>query len=366
MKNKENILGNFKKKLLIKILISIILISVVVILIVFICDTLLNGSIGNIANVISPRLYSYWVQNKLEVIIITIMLFVLISTSYIVSKTFKAFEKVISSIDAVFKKNENIIELSEEFKEVENKLNNIKFEIVRNEKIAKEAEQRKNDLVVYLAHDLKTPLTSVIGYLTLLNESKDLPKGQREKYIGISLEKAERLELLINEFFDITRFNLQNIELEKRKINLSLMLDQIIDEFYPLFIKKNIECKRVFDKNIEIYADSDKLARVFDNIIRNAINYSYDDSEITVIIGAKDKEKINIRFRNNGNAIPDQKLKNIFEKFYRLDEARSSNTGGAGLGLAIANEIVKLHNGEITAISNKEYTEFKICIPLQT
>ncbi len=269
-------------------------------------------------------------------------------------------------IDDILSDNNNVVNLPSEFKSIEDKLNRIKYENIKNEQIAKEAEQRKNDLVVYLAHDLKTPLTSIIGYLTLLSETKDLPIDYINKYIDISLKKSERLEDLINEFFEITRFNLQNINLSKEKINLSHMISQLTEEFYPILQSKNISCtvKNDMIESIYIYGDPDKLARVFDNILRNAINYSYENTEININLSILE-DKVYINFKNKGDMIPESKLEKIFEKFYRLDSSRTSSTGGSGLGLAISKEIVELHGGKITATSNEEYTEFVIELPIK-
>ena len=277
--------------------------------------------------------------------------------------TMRQLNLIINSINKVFNKEESLIELPPKLKDAESKLNAIKYENIRNERLAKEAEQRKNDLVVYLAHDLKTPLTSVIGYLKLLNDEQQVSAELRQKYLSVSLEKAERLEDLINEFFEITRFSLQAITLNKTKINLSLMIKQIADEFYPLLSDKNISCRVNTTDDIYIYADGDKIARVFDNLLKNAINYSYTDSEITISADRTYKD-ISIRFRNTGDKIPPHQLNSIFEKFYRLDSARSCKTGGAGLGLAIAKEIVELHGGIISAKNSEEYTEFEVILPV--
>jgi two-component system sensor histidine kinase VanS len=262
----------------------------------------------------------------------------------------------------MFQKDEELIVLPKEFGDIENQLNSIKYESFRNEQIAKESEQRKNDLVVYLAHDLKTPLTSVIGYLTLLYEEPQISQELQKKYLGISIEKAERLEELINEFFEITRFNLQNISLETSRINLSLMLSQLADEFYPLFASKQLSCTVQALDDLYIMGDANKLERVFDNILRNAINYSNENSYICIKV-EQHEEKVQISFQNTGSQIPKEKLQYIFEKFYRLDSARSSRTGGAGLGLAIAKQIVELHHGTITASSDEQFTEFAILLP---
>ncbi len=229
--------------------------------------------------------------------------------------------------------------------------------------LAQAEMQRKNDLITYLAHDLKTPLASVIGYLCLLNEAPDMPETQKQKYTGVALQKAYRLEELINEFFDITRFNLQSLVLNKDKINLSLMLRQMADEFYPMLVPKGRKATvHVVPEDLTLTGDADKLARVFNNILKNAIAYSYEGS--TIDISAVQQEKnVVITFTDHGKPIPPQKLDTIFEKFYRLDSSRSSNTGGAGLGLAIAKEIVTAHGGTITAESNSERTMFTVKLP---
>lgn len=242
----------------------------------------------------------------------------------------------------------------------------IKASIQRQEQLQKEEAGKKNDLITYLAHDLKTPLTSVVGYLSLLEEVPEMPAEQRVRYVHITLDKALRLESLINEFFEITRYNLQQIILEKESVNLSFMLVQMTDEFYPILQTHGNTLRleeQSREKNIVVYADGDKLARVFRNILKNAIAYSYPDTEIK-ITSRVDKERVRLSFSNKGKTIPRQKLDAVFEKFYRLDDARSTNEGGAGLGLAIAREIVTLHGGAIRAESENEITTFTVELPL--
>lgn len=224
---------------------------------------------------------------------------------------------------------------------------------------------RKNELVAYLAHDLKTPLTSVIGYLSLLKEAPDMPVEQRAKYTGIALEKALRLESLINEFFDITRYNLQEIVLEEETFDLGFLLMQMADEFYPVLEQHGKSISIHADEDLPVTADSAKLARVFNNILKNAVSYSYDNTEIE-IYAEKQENTIHVSISNFGKTIPKQKLDMIFEKFYRLDEARSTNTGGAGLGLAIAKEIVVAHGGTISVTSANQVTTFTIELPAQS
>ena len=224
--------------------------------------------------------------------------------------------------------------------------------------------QKKNDLITYLAHDLKTPLTSVIGYLSLLNEAPDLPEELRVKYTKIGLDKAFRLETLINEFFDITRYHLQEIELSREELDLSFLLRQLAEEFYPLLREKNNQIQLDIQDGITILGDPEKLARVFNNILKNAIAYSTPDTVITVKLTAE-TAVVRAAVSNHGKTIPKEKLERIFDKFYRLDEARSINTGGAGLGLAIARKIVMLHKGTISAESTDGVTTFLVELPRQ-
>lgn len=245
---------------------------------------------------------------------------------------------------------------------LEDSLNEIKMTIRRQEQEAIESEKKKNDLVVFLAHDLKTPLTSIVAYLSILETKPDMPEEERKKYTHISLEKAIRLGELINEFFEITKFNLQDIVLEPGNLDLSMMLEQIADELYAVLKEKNLRCDVQIDDTLMIYGDADKLARVFDNLLRNAI--AYCDKGTAIRIQAKERhQEIEIVVANEGEKIPEEELSAIFERFYRVDGSRSSKTGGAGLGLAIAKEIVELHHGTIRAESDEWETRFIVTLP---
>lgn len=250
----------------------------------------------------------------------------------------------------------------QEYAQISAPIMELKASSQRQEQLLREEASRKNDLITYLAHDLKTPLTSVIGYLSLLEEAPDMPQEQKAKYVSITLEKAKRLEHLINEFFDITRYNLQQVILEKERIDLSYLLIQLTDEFYPILQAHGNRLSLHTPEHLEVYGDPDKLARVFNNILKNAIAYSYPETEIK-LWAEETENNCQIFFQNQGKTIPKQKLESIFEKFFRLDDARSTNTGGAGLGLAIAKEIVALHGGEITASSEEEVTTFCVKLP---
>lgn len=284
--------------------------------------------------------------------------------------TYHFFQKPLRYLDEVVKASEQLaqpdnkpIVLSDAIKNVQDELNLVREQALRNAMAAKEAEQRKNDLVVYLAHDLKTPLTSVIGYLTLLRDEPQISPELRAKYTGIAFDKAERLETLINEFFDITRFNLTKLTLEPESVNLTRMLEQITFEFNPILAEKNLCWNQRLAPNIRIVCDPDKLERVFDNLIRNAVNYSYPDTPILITM-EQSGSHVTVCIENHGKTIPPEKLGRIFEQFFRLDSSRSSSTGGSGLGLAIAKEIVELHKGTISAKSANEHIIFTVTLPI--
>ncbi len=282
---------------------------------------------------------------------------------YYWNKPFQYLHEVLSATENIFQHKNDLVELSAPLKDAEAYLNQLKVSVQSNEHMVKEAEQRKSDFIAYLAHDLKTPLTSVIGYLSLLDEAPDMPMEQKSKYVHIALDKAQRLEKLINEFFEITRYNLQQITLEKENIDLYYMLVQMTDEFYPVLSAHENTIKLIANEDLTIYGDSIKLARVFNNILKNAITYSDLGTEIIISAKAIDTT-VQITFCNRGKTIPASKLDSIFDKFFRLDETRATNTGGAGLGLAIAKEIVSLHGGSITAESKNEAITFSVVLPI--
>ena len=310
------------------------------------------------------EVYQRVVRNYMDLYILVAILSVFLIILRIYLKGFtKYFNEINRGIDALIEENSGDVVLSTELAATEKKINHIKHTLAQRKLATELAEQRKNDLVVYLAHDLKTPLTSVIGYLTLLRDESQISEELREKYLSISLEKAERLEDLINEFFEITRFNLSDITLEYSRVNLTRLLEQLTYEFKPMLLEKNLKCELEIASNVMLKCDVNKMQRVFDNLLRNAVNYSFDDGTIH-IVATQNENNFSIKFTNCGNTIPQEKLERIFEQFYRLDTARSSRSGGAGLGLAIAKEIVELHNGTITAKSENEVIEFEVTIPL--
>lgn len=300
-------------------------------------------------------------NNTLAICIISITIIFFILLRIILNWFTKYFDMINQGIDALLSDDAQIY-LPPEMAATERKLNAMKLELKQRTLEAEQANQRKNDLVMYLAHDIRTPLTSVIGYLNLMAEAPDLPVEQRIKYMNITLDKAYRLENMINEFFEITRYNLQQIHISKEKVDLYYMLVQLSDELSPVLSANRNSTTLRMDENLTVYADPDKLARVFNNILKNAAAYSLPDTEIIIFVEEKE-DMVAISFINKGKTIPKEKLSSLFKKFYRLDESRSSNTGGAGLGLAIAREIITLHGGTLTADCENDTIIFMVTLP---
>lgn len=286
---------------------------------------------------------------------------VLVLTYRLVRRAAGYINEVEQAAHQLIDESDALITLSPELSEIAADLNQLKQESLANARAAKEAKSRKSDLIMYLAHDLKTPLASVIGYLQLLRDEPTLPEEARTRYLTTTLRKAERLDALTNEFFEITRFNLSEIPLAPQRMDLSLLLEQLVFEAQPQLAEKNLTAALHTPEQLPLRADPAGLSRVFDNLLRNAILYSWPDTEIGITATADD-ERATIRFTNQGDTIPPEKLARLFEQFFRLDASRATS-GGAGLGLAIARAITRQHGGDITAESANDRVTFTVTLP---
>jgi two-component system sensor histidine kinase VanS len=215
--------------------------------------------------------------------------------------------------------------------------------------------QREADNLSFLAHDLKTPLTSVTGYLSLLKEEKD--KKKQQEYIGIALTKARRLDELLNEFFALTRRQPKAEE----AVNLTVLLYQLTDEFYPMMEERRMTLRTVSAADLKTRGDGVLLMRVFANLLKNAVNYGHEGSEI-VLYAADSSEGCTVRVQSSGDPIAPEQLTTMFDKHVRLDAARQSGTGGAGLGLTIARQIGEEHKGQIAASCVEGMTEITVTL----
>lgn len=301
-------------------------------------------------------------QNKLLIVVIGFFILFIAIFYLTLNGLTKYIDQIGAGVENILSDSTEPIHLIRELQPLEVHMNSIKRKLRQREEEAAESEQKKNDLLMYLAHDLKTPLTSIIAYLSILDESENMPPEERKKCTHISLEKAVRLKELMDEFFEITRFSLEDMVLEQNPVNVSMMLEQIADEAYAVLAEKGLCCEVDIHEDLTVTGDADKLARVFDNLLRNAINYSYPDTCIRISAWSQ-QQWVYIDFVNQGPAIPEKQLTMIFEKFIRMDSARSSETGGAGLGLAIAKQIVTAHGGEIHAENCSEGIRFEVKLP---
>ncbi len=229
----------------------------------------------------------------------------------------------------------------------------------------REAEHVKDELITNVAHDLRTPLTSILGYLNLLQNPEQLDKETEKKYLHIAYDKAVRMEGLVTDLFDFTRYEKNKMVITKSRLDLKQFMEQILDEFYPSLMETHLECYTVFPpEKIYIDGDGELLARAFGNLMGNAIKYGAEGKQIQIEIqNYPETHRVRVSIINYGRLIAPKDLDKIFDKFYRGDTSRSSKEGGTGLGLAIAKNIFDMHNGMIRVRSDEGGTVFEVLLP---
>lgn len=250
----------------------------------------------------------------------------------------------------------------DEIGEIARSVNKMTEELTRLVDAEREAMQTNKEMIACLAHDLRTPLTSLIGYLNLVMDREAYEPEQRYHFAEIALQKADRLEGLISDLFDYTKLMSGEITLHRQRIDFVKLIEQMIEEFYPLLQENHLECH--FDtewRSLELELDPNLIARAVQNLLSNAVKYGKDGKQI--LINLKKDRGICFSVTNYGLTIPKESLELIFDRFYRVEESRSSSTGGTGLGLNIAKEIIELHGGSIEAESSLEGTVFCVLLP---
>ena len=222
-------------------------------------------------------------------------------------------------------------------------------------------EYKKNELITNVAHDLRTPLTSIIGYLDIVS-NRELSVEDQKKYIKIAFDKSKRLENLIEDLFTYTKLEFGQMALHLQSVDMVKMMEQMLEEFYPSFYDNGLEYEFTSTTNSAIVeADGDLIARAFENWSGNAIKYGKDGKNVTINIESK-SDRVIISIVNYGEIIPKKDIDKIFEKFYRVDNSRNEERGGTGLGLAIAKNIITMHNGQISARSSLDGTIFEVIL----
>lgn len=279
------------------------------------------------------------------------------------SRSMRYISRISSAMREIAEGDLNItlgVEGDDEFADMAENLNNMVEELRQLMDRERESERTKNELITNVAHDLRTPLTSIIGYLELLSGPVKLNEEMQKKYLDITYKKSKRLQKLIEDLFGFTKLNYGKISMKVSKVDIVKLLSQMLEEFYPNFMEKNLAYELQSNVTAKVItADGNLLARLFDNLINNAIKYGSEGKKIIVKVDATDTV-VTVSVTNFGYVIPKEELPLLFEKFYRVEQSRSVNTGGTGLGLAIAKNIVDMHGGTIGVTSDLNGTVFTV------
>lgn len=254
------------------------------------------------------------------------------------------------------------VDRQDEIGEIARSVHQMTEELSRLMASEREALQSNKEMIACLAHDLRTPLTSLSGYLNLAMDTDKYDVEQRQHFAEVASRKADRLEGLIQDLFDYTKLMSGEITLHRHRIDFVKLVEQMIEEFYPLLEENELTCSFQTEcRELEMDVDPDLMARAVQNLLSNAVKYGKDGKQI--IIRLEKGRNVTFSVTNYGLIIPEKSLDMIFERFYRVEGARSPGTGGTGLGLNIAKEIITLHGGTITVESGLQGTVFSVEIP---
>lgn len=228
----------------------------------------------------------------------------------------------------------------------------------------RKAQQTKTDLITNVSHDLRTPLTSIIGYLNLIEEDKYKDEVQLRYYTNIAYKKSKDLNILINDLFELTKLQNNSLPLNKIDINLVELVSQVISYLDYQLNESKMEIRANFSEDkLIVNADPDKLVRVLENLINNAMKYGNDGKYIDIVT-RKESNRAVVEIINYGEPIPQSDIPFIFDRFYRVEKSRNRNDGGSGLGLAITKNLIEAHGGQILVKSDNNRTLFKVILLL--
>ncbi|MCW6667562.1 HAMP domain-containing histidine kinase [Aerococcaceae bacterium NML190938] len=259
-----------------------------------------------------------------------------------------------------------------EMNEVITSINHLVDSTVEAMEEERRIEKTKDELVTNIGHDIRTPLTSIIGYLGLIENQQYKSIEEVLEYTHIAYTKALHMQTLVNDLFDYTALRQTTYRLQPQAIRLDLFLAQLVADFELEASEKEITVNiQVKPSDLVAYLDVDKMARVFHNLMSNALKYGKGASVIELLAYKKNhktssekcQDVVEFEVRNNGEAIPEAELDMIFERSYRADRSRTAEQLGSGLGLAIVKNIVELHQGTVLAENVDGFVVFRITLP---
>jgi two-component system sensor histidine kinase VicK len=209
-------------------------------------------------------------------------------------------------------------------------------------------EQARREFVANVSHELRTPLTTIKSYLEALEDGALEEPQLAHRFIGVTRNETERMIRLVTDLMHLSRLDSKEAMLAKEWISVSDLLEEVADRFAFQLLQRNTEIFIVVGQEMpRILIDRDKIDQVLDNLVSNAIKYTGDEGRIELGARPNEQNELEIYVQDNGIGIPQKDLSRIFERFYRVDKARSRNMGGTGLGLSIAQEIIRAHGGDI-------------------
>ena len=314
------------------------------------------------------KIFGYRIHWQILIIITILSIILVVTIFHLLTRRRTAYiEEITKAIQNIAKGDYNStleVKYDDEFSIIAENLKIMALDLRLLKEKEKEIETTKNELITNVAHDLRTPLTSIIGYMGILNLNKDLPGADRDKYLNIVYKKSQKMEKLIGDLFSFTTISYGKMPVKKEIIDIVKLLEQEIEEFYLSFQEKNLVCKfKAYEPSTLIMGDGELLARAFENLISNAIRYG-KDGKVVKIYTKKEIDRIQIIVINYGSVIPKRDLPYIFDKFYRVEQSRQEETGGTGLGLSIAKAIIEEHGGTIHAKSTMAGTAFEVSLKI--
>lgn len=354
-----------KKRIINKIGVKLLILIPIDLIISLLFFALITGTVNTIVgnNVEFYQKYGAFIAMGsfiLELIIFIIIFLIAINGRI---KYLNYISKSVTNIKTQQYLNPIDIKGNDEISQLAEDINTMSERLKENYEKEKKQEEAKNELIVAVSHDLKTPLTSIIGYLELLNKDKDNFAKDQQEYLKVAYEKSENLKKLIEELFEYTKLSNNYVKLNKVPFNIAILVNQIIGEHVLFLSEKNIEVEIESDKN-ELICDIDmqKIIRVVENLVKNAEKYSYKNSTFKIIMG-EDEKNIKLSFINEGDNINEEDLLKIFDEMYRVDKSRNAEIEGSGLGLPISKKIIELHKGRIWAECKENKIKFNIELP---